>query len=268
VADVRGAGAIEVTGLRKVFHQTGTGEAVVAIERLDFTIEQGDMVAIVGQTGCGKSTFLNLLIGLDRPSEGRIAVGGRAPYDDFNHFRGVLAAVFQQDRLLPWRTALDNVRLPLELLGRDPGEQVARARAWLDRLGLGRFERAYPHELSGGMRQRVALARAFVIEPALLLADEAFGHLDEVTAAALRQTFVDLARTEGNTAILVTHQLEEAIEMGSRILVFGRPGRLLADINLRAWPAASVAGLRADIQGMLQANAADPRFSRPAKERA
>jgi NitT/TauT family transport system ATP-binding protein len=258
---MKGAGAIEVESLRKVFHQTGSGEAVVAIERLDFVIHEGEMVAIVGQTGCGKSTFLNMLIGLDRPSEGRIAIGGRAPYDDFDHFRGTLAAVFQQDRLLPWRTAIDNVRLPLELLGRHPREQVERARTWLHRLGLARFEGAYPHELSGGMRQRVALARAFVIEPALLLADEAFGHLDEVTAAALRTTFLDLARTEGNTAILVTHQLEEAIEMGGRILVFGRPGRLLADIDLRTWPAGQVTSLRADIQRMLQHNEPDARFT-------
>jgi len=264
---MKGAGAIEVEGLRKVFHQTGTGEAVLAIERLDFVIRQGDMVAVVGQTGCGKSTFLNLLLGLDRPSGGRIAIGGRTPYDDFDHFRGVLAAVFQQDRLLPWRTAIDNVRLPLELLGRDAREQVERARTWLERLGLARFEGAYPHELSGGMRQRVALARAFAIEPALLLADEAFGHLDEVTAAALRTTFIDRARTEGNTAILVTHQLEEAIEMGGRILVFGRPGKLLADIDLRACPAGRVAGLRADIQRMLQSNEADPQFAiSPSKE--
>jgi NitT/TauT family transport system ATP-binding protein len=264
---VRDAGAIEVEAVRKVFHHTGSGDAVVAIERLDFRIRQGEMVAIVGQTGCGKSTFLNMLIGLDRPTAGRIAIGGRMPYEDFDHFRGVLAAVFQQDRLLPWRTAIDNVRLPLELLGREPREQVERARAWLDRLGLARFERAYPHELSGGMRQRVALARAFVIEPSLLLADEAFGHLDEVTAAALRGTFVDLARTGGNTAILVTHQLEEAIDMGGRILVFGRPGRLLADMDLRRWPAAQLAGLRADIQRMLQENAPDPRFAAsPTKE--
>jgi len=265
---MNGAGAIEVTGLRKVFHQTGTGEPVVALDRLDFTVAQGDMVAIVGQTGCGKSTFLNILIGLDRPTEGRVTVGGRAPYDDFDHFRGSLAAVFQQDRLLPWRTAIDNVRLPLELLGHRPDEQLARARGWLERLGLARFERAYPHELSGGMRQRVALARAFVIEPTLLLADEAFGHLDEVTAAALRQTFVELAKTEGNTAILVTHQLEEAIDMGGRVLVFGRPGRLLADIDVRAWPATAVAGLRGEIQRMLQDNTGDARFTRPAKERA
>ena len=268
MARVNGAGDIEVRGLRKVFQQTGTGESVVAIERLDFSVPQGDMVAIVGQTGCGKSTFLNLLIGLDRPTDGRIAVGGRAPYEEFDHFRGTLAAVFQQDRLLPWRTAIDNVRLPLELLGRDPAEQLTRARAWLDRLGLSRFERAYPHELSGGMRQRVALARAFVIEPTLLLADEAFGHLDEVTAAALRQTFVELARTGGNTAILVTHQLEEAIDMGGRILVFGRPGRLLADIDVRGWPATAAGGLRADIQRMLQENAGDPRLGQGAKERA
>jgi ABC-type nitrate/sulfonate/bicarbonate transport system ATPase subunit len=104
------------------------------------------------------------------------------------------------------------------------------------------------------MRQRVALARAFVIAPALLLADEAFGHLDEVTAAALRTTFVDLARTEGNTAILVTHQLEEAIDMGGRILVFGRPGTLLADIDLRLCSGTSLSGLRGDIQRMLQSN--------------
>jgi NitT/TauT family transport system ATP-binding protein len=249
------AADIEVSGLRKQFQQTGTGLSVLAIDRLDFRIAAGDMVAIVGQTGCGKSTFLNLLIGLDRPSQGRITIAGHTPYDNFDHFRGVLAPVFQEDRLLPWRSALDNVRLPLELLGRERGEQIARAALWLERLGLAGYEGAYPHELSGGMRQRVALARAFVIDPALLLADEAFGHLDEVTSAALRRAFVDLARTEGNTAVVVTHQLEEAIELGGRILVFGKPGRILADINLATYPAAMLPRLRSDIQQMLQTNA-------------
>ena len=249
------AADIEVSGLRKQFQQTGTGLSVLAIDRLDFRIAAGDMVAIVGQTGCGKSTFLNLLIGLDRPSQGQITIAGRTPYDDFDHFRGVLAPVFQEDRLLPWRSALDNVRLPLELLGRERGEQIKRAGLWLERLGLAGYEGAYPHELSGGMRQRVALARAFVIDPALLLADEAFGHLDEVTSAALRRTFVDLARTEGNTAVVVTPQLEEAIELGGRILVFGKPGRILADINLATYPAAMLPRLRSDIQQMLQTNA-------------
>ena len=255
------AAQIDVVGLRKLFQQTASGEEVVAIERLDFRIRSGDMVAVVGQTGCGKSTFLNLLIGLNRPSEGHITIGGRTPYDDFDHFRGFIATVFQQDRLLPWRSALDNVRLPLELLGRDRHEQIDRAASWLARLGLQGFARAYPHELSGGMRQRVALARAFVVEPTLLLADEAFGHLDEVTSAALRATFVELARSEGNTAVVVTHQLEEAIELGGRILVFGKPGRVLADIDLATYPASRIANLRTDIQRMLQSNAANPEIA-------
>jgi NitT/TauT family transport system ATP-binding protein len=256
------AADVAVSGLRKLFQQTATGDEVVAIERLDFHISSGEMVAIVGQTGCGKSTFLNLVIGLDRPSQGSITIGGRAPYEDFDHFRGVLAPVFQQDRLLPWRSAIDNVRLPLELLRLDRDEQTRRASVWLDRLGLKGFEDAYPHELSGGMRQRVALARAFVVEPMLLLADEAFGHLDEVTSAALRKTFVELARKEGNTALVVTHQLEEAIELGGRILVFGKPGHILADIDLATYPAARLASLRVDIQKMLQSNTADPEIKR------
>jgi NitT/TauT family transport system ATP-binding protein len=249
---------IEVIRLRKRFQQTITGEEVVAIRQLDFRIRAGEMVAIVGQTGCGKSTFLNLLIGLDRPSEGRITIGGREPYEEFDHFRGVLATVFQQDRLLPWRSAMDNVKLPLELLHVDAGEQTRRAAVWLERLGLKGFEGAYPHELSGGMRQRVALARAFVVEPTLLLADEAFGHLDEVTSAELRKTFIDLARRQASTAVLVTHQLEEAIELGGRILVFGRPGHVLADINLVNCPPARLSTLRAEIQQMLQTNSPSP----------
>jgi NitT/TauT family transport system ATP-binding protein len=258
----REAAEIEVAGLRKLFKQMVTGDEVVAIKRLDFRIRAGEMVAIVGQTGCGKSTFLNLLIGLDQPTAGHITIGGRAPYEEFNYFRGLIATVFQQDRLMPWRSALDNVRLPLELLHRNRDEQIERAMTWLGRLGLKGFEGAYPHELSGGMRQRVALARAFVVEPTLLLADEAFGHLDEVTSAALRKTFVELARTEGNTAVVVTHQLEEAIELGGRVLVFGKPGHVLADIDLTAYPADRIARLRTDIQQMLQSNAPNPEITK------
>jgi NitT/TauT family transport system ATP-binding protein len=254
---------IEVRQLRKVFRQATSGQSVVAIERLDLDIAPREVVAIVGQTGCGKSTFFDLMIGLEAPTAGSIMIGGKTPYGDFDHFRGQIATVFQQDRLLPWRSAIDNVRLPLELLGRDRHEQAVRAASWLDRLGLKGFEGAYPHELSGGMRQRVALARAFVIEPMLLLADEAFGHLDEVTSAALRKTFVDLARTERNTAVVVTHQLEEAIELGGRILVFGKPGRILADIDIANYPADRVAHLRSAIQRMFQTNVPDPESTNP-----
>ena len=255
------AAPIEVAGLRKVFHQRTGGQAVVAIDRLDLAIAPHEIVAIVGQTGCGKSTFFDLLIGLEHPTEGSIRIGGRTPYGDFDHFRGRIATVFQQDRLLPWRSSLDNVRLPLELLGVPESEQRARALGWLERLGLERFVDAYPRELSGGMRQRVAIARAFVVQPGLLLADEAFGHLDEVTAADLRDTFARLAREAGSTAVLITHQLEEAIAVGDRIIVFGKSAARLADIRVADWPAADHVVLREAIQMTLQGNRRDPRLS-------
>src|SRR5262250_3520262 len=226
---------IEVRGLRKVFRQTTTGQSVIAIDRLDLAIAPREVVAIVGQTGCGKSTFFDLMIGLDAPTEGSIRIGDKSPHSDFDHFRGKIATVFQQDRLLPWRSALDNARLPLELIGLPDEEQRERALTWLTRLGLGNFTNAYPHELSGGMRQRVAIARAFAVEPDILLADEAFGHLDEVTAAELRETFLTLARECGSTAILITHQLEEAIAVGDRIVVLGKSAKLLADIQVDQW---------------------------------
>jgi NitT/TauT family transport system ATP-binding protein len=252
---------IEVRGLRKVFRQTTTGQAVVAIDRLDLTIAPKEVIAIVGQTGCGKSTFFDLMIGLEAPTEGFIHIGGKSPHADFDSFRGKIATVFQQDRLLPWRSALDNAKLPLELMGLTEDEQRKRALTWLNRLGLSQFTNAYPHELSGGMRQRVAIARAFAVEPDILLADEAFGHLDEVTAAELRETFLQLARECGSTAILITHQLEEAIAVGDRIAVFGTSAKLLADIHVERWSKSDYGALREAIQLTLQNQQADARLA-------
>jgi NitT/TauT family transport system ATP-binding protein len=256
---------IEVRGLRKLFRQTTTGQSVVAIDRLDLTIAPREVVAIVGQTGCGKSTFFDLMIGLEAPTEGIIRIGDKTPHGDFDHFRGRIATVFQQDRLLPWRSALDNTKLPLELIGMAEDEQRERALTWLKRLGLGSFTNAFPHELSGGMRQRVAIARAFVVQPDILLADEAFGHLDEVTAAELRETFLALARECGSTAILITHQLEEAIGIGDRVVVFGKSAKLLADIRVAQWPKSKYALLREAIQSTLQSNRPDARLAQTAK---
>jgi NitT/TauT family transport system ATP-binding protein len=253
---------IAITDLRKVFRQATSGQSVVAIDRLNLTIAPREVIAIVGQTGCGKSTFFDMMIGLEQPSEGAIRIGDRTPYGDFDYFRGKIATVFQQDRLLPWRTSYDNVRLPLELMGISEEIQRERAMHWLNRLGLGNFINAYPHELSGGMRQRVAIARAFVLQPEILLADEAFGHLDEVTAAELRSTFLALARESGATAILITHQLEEAIAVGDRIAVFGKSAKLLADIHVARWQQSEYGTLREAIQATLQSNQPDERLAR------
>ena len=221
---------IVVEHLAKEF---GTGdERVVAVADLTFAVDEGELVAIVGRTGCGKSTFLSLLLGVEPPTGGEIRVDGKRPYYDFTYFRGRLGVVFQGHRLMPWRSALDNARLGLEILGYPEEEQRRRATTWLHRLGLKGFEWAYPHQLSGGMQQRVGIARAFAVEPELLLCDEAFGRLDELTALGLRTALLELVRAEGKTGLFVTHDIDEAIEMGDRILVFGRPGRVLEDLRL------------------------------------
>lgn len=224
--------SVAVNGLRKVY-AAADGTPVTAVSRLSFQIEPGEQVSLVGRTGCGKSTLFRLLAGLEAPTGGSVRIAGRDPMGDSDWFRGRLAMVFQEDRLLPWRTALANATLGLEILKVERNRRERLAREWLQRLGLEEFTGAYPGQLSGGMRQRVALARAFVLEPQLILADEAFGHLDEVTGGRLRSQFFELARLQGTTVLLVTHNLSEAVESAERILVLGQPGVLLADIDLR-----------------------------------
>ncbi len=209
---------------------SGHGGAT-AIADLSFDVARGDYVCIVGRTGCGKSTTINLTLGVDKPSSGSIAVLGFDPFHQFNALRGQIGCVFQGDRLLPWRTAIDNVRIPIEIIGRPKRELKETPRQLLQRLGLGGFENAYPHELSGGMRQRVGLARALASDPAVLLADEAFGHLDEVTGAQLRNDFRRIAKEGGKTVLHVTHSIDEAIALSDRILVLGRPSRVIADVR-------------------------------------
>src|SRR5215468_7983546 len=225
---------IRFRDVSKVFRRADGRGDLAAVDRLSLEVARGEIVAVLGKTGCGKSTMFNLIAGLIEPTSGEVTVSGRDPFRDFEFFRGKIGIVFQGDRLMPWRTALANVLLGLEILDADPARAQAVARGWLERLGLNGHENDYPHALSGGMRQRVSIARAFAVDPELLLCDEPFSSLDEMTARDLRAEFVRLVRQNGKTAIFITHQISEAMEIGDRILVFHRPARIAYEARLGA----------------------------------
>ena len=205
-----------------------------AVDKLSFEIPKGQIVAVLGKTGCGKSTMFNIVAGLIEPSSGEARIVGHNPFREFDYFRGKIGIVFQNDRLMPWRTALDNVLLGLQVLGADPKEALETARGWLARLGLSKHENDYPHALSGGMRQRVSIARAFAVNPDILLCDEPFSALDEMTARDLRAEFVKLVRQNNKTAVFITHQINEAMEIGDRVMVFHRPARIAYEAHLNS----------------------------------
>ena len=221
---------IECCNLSKIFN--AGGDPFEAVSDLSFSVQTGELVSVVGRTGCGKSSTLHIILGLERPTSGSLTIDDKEPYTDFGYFRGRLAAVFQTDRLLPWRKTIDNVAYGLEILRVPEPDRRTRAQGWLERVGLGGFENAYPYQLSGGMRQRVGIARAFCVEPEVVLCDEAFGHLDQVTATQLRGDFLELVRETGKTSVFITHDIDEAIELGTRVLVLGKPARLLMDLTI------------------------------------
>lgn len=225
---------ISFKNVSKTFRRPdGRGE-FTAVDKLSFEIAKGEIVAVLGKTGCGKSTMFNIVAGLIEPSAGEARVVGHDPFREFDFFRGKIGIVFQNDRLMPWRTALDNVLLGLQVLDTDPKQSEATARGWLARLGLSGHENDYPHALSGGMRQRVSIARAFAVNPDILLCDEPFSSLDEMTARDLRAEFVRLVRQNNKTAVFITHQINEAMEIGDRVLVFHRPARIAYEARLTA----------------------------------
>ena len=204
-----------------------------AVQGLNLEVVRGELVAVVGKTGCGKSTMFNLLIGLIGPTAGRIEVLGKDPFSEFNALAGKLSFVFQNDRLLPWRNALDNVAYGLELRHVGKRQRLAVGLAWLSRLGLEAHRDNYPHALSGGMRQRVSIARAFATDPEILLCDEPFSALDELTGAQLREELRRLVHDTHKTGVFVTHSINEAMAIGDRILVFRAPGHVAAEFRTR-----------------------------------
>ncbi|HEV2346537.1 MAG TPA: ABC transporter ATP-binding protein [Actinocrinis sp.] len=221
---------IEVVGLTKRF-LTPKGDAFTALHDVTFTVEPGRFCAIVGPTGCGKSTTLSMVSGLDRPSEGVVRVGGR-------QVRGVtdgISFMFQTDALLPWKTVLGNVELGPVFRGMAKARARELARDWLRRVGLAGFEDHHPHQLSGGMRKRVAMAAALINEPKILLMDEPFGALDVQTKAIMQTELLGLWEQLRPSVLFITHDLDEAVALADRVVVMtSGPGSVKAvyDVDL------------------------------------
>ncbi len=220
--------AVEARGLGLTF-QAPAGP-VVALTGVDLSIEPGAFVALIGPSGCGKTTFLRLVADLEQPTSGRLLVEGLEPRQARLARR--YGYVFQAPALYPWRTVERNVTLPLEIMGVPPAERAARARRWLSLVELDGFARHYPWQLSGGMQQRVSIARALSFEPDILLMDEPFGALDEITRDRLNQELHGLWRKTKKTVLFVTHSIAEAVYLATRIVVMSpRPGRILEVID-------------------------------------
>ena len=224
---------IKFQGVSKSFTNQG-GDYFQACSELSFEVNKGEIVAIVGETGCGKSTSFNMLLGLQKPDIGEVRVLGYDPFSRDHELKGKVGIIFQNDRLLPWCNAVENVALGLKILNVSLEKQLNIANKWLKRVGLEGFETSHPHELSGGMRQRISIARAFAIEPKILYADEAFTALDELTASRIRKDLLGLIKETEITTIFITHSVSEAVEIAERILVFSRPGRVILEINCKA----------------------------------
>lgn len=226
---MRGTGFLSLHGVDKRF-PLKEGELHV-LDDISLDIRQGEFVSIVGGSGCGKSTLLRLLVGLEEASGGSLRLDG-VPIRGTDPARGI---VFQDHRLYPWLTVEDNVLLALANSPLDKAERLARVHAHLELVGLRHFARAWPAQLSGGMSQRVAIARGLVNRPKVLLLDEPFGALDALTRAQLQDELARIWQTEGITTVLVTHDVDEAVLLGDRVVVMEpRPGRIrrIVPVNL------------------------------------
>jgi NitT/TauT family transport system ATP-binding protein len=219
--------AITVDNVSKVFELDR--RPLTVLSEISFSLKDGEFCSIVGPSGCGKSTLLRIIADIVQPSSGAVAVhGGSAAAARKARKFGF---VFQDPVLLPWRTALENVELPLTVAGRNTKEERRRAADLLELVGLSGFESARPSELSGGMGRRVAIARALVLQPEILLLDEPFGALDEITRQRMNLELQRIWTESGTTALLVTHNVGEAAFLSDRVFVMGtKPGRFVSEV--------------------------------------
>ena len=239
-ADMAGTGvaseAVVVRGVERIF--TGAkGATVTALTGIDLTVHDGEFVALIGPSGCGKSTLLRLIADLDEPTAGDIRVFGRtAKQARVDQAYGI---AFQQAGLLPWRTVAANIELPLQLHGVGAAERRSRVAELLDLVGLADFAKNYPDQLSGGMQQRVAIARSLAEQPRLLLMDEPFGALDEMTRERMQTELLRIRAETGAAVVFVTHSIPEAVYLSDRVVVMSpRPGRITDEVDVRLGDAA------------------------------
>ncbi len=222
-----GAFKLETRGLSKRYE-------IPVLDGLNLTVRPGEFLCLLGPSGCGKTTLLRILSGLELPDAGAILVDGE-PVNLMARHQHKIGVVFQEPRLLPWRSVQDNITLCLRPAGETGRMAAGRAREYLDLVGLHGFDRYYPNQLSGGMQQRVSIARALSFDPALLLMDEPFGALDEMTRERLNMELLRIWEQSGSTIVFVTHSISEAVFLSTRVVVMSpRPGRItgVVDIDL------------------------------------
>ena len=221
------AALLSIEGVHKEYH--ARGKKVLALDRVDFSVSDGEFVTIVGPSGCGKSTLLNLIVGLLRSSSGRILFRG----DPIDGISTKIGYVTQKDNLLPWRTLIGNVEIALEIRGMERNARKRKAEELIGQVGLSGFEEHYPHELSGGMRQRANIIRTLIYDPELILMDEPFGPLDAQTRLVLQEQLLKLWYASKKTIVFITHDLIEAITLADRVvLMSSRPGKIKSIENV------------------------------------
>lgn len=219
-----------MAGLNPIIELEGVSKRygdMLALDNVSLRIEKGEFVVIVGASGCGKSTILNMIAGFDHPSEGLVKVEGR----QVTEVSPNTGMVFQQYALFPWLSVLDNIAYGLKMKGMKKAERRAIAQQFVDMVGLKGFENAYPKQLSGGMKQRVTIARVLANDPAVMLFDEPFAALDAMTRQVLQEELVRIYEQSGKTIVFITHSIDEALMLSSRILIMSaRPGKIAQDI--------------------------------------
>jgi len=220
--------AISLNKVSKDF-RSSSGRTLPVLSQVSFDVQPGEFVSIIGHSGCGKTTTLRIVSGLLSPTSGEALVDGKRVAKPVND----VGIVFQNPLLMPWLNTLKNVLLPIDLLGKGPKQHVARARELLEVVGLAGVEDLYPRELSGGMQQRVAIARALIHEPSILLMDEPFGSLDELTREEMAMQLLEITERLKKTVVFVTHSIQEAVLLSDRVIVLSpKPSTVKTDLRI------------------------------------